>query len=439
MDPATMLQIIGTALSLGDIVVKSIVKLISIKARYQGAPILLSTMIAQLYIVKSALDQLGEFSNSEHSQHPRHQGLFQQVDSSLTSFGCLIFALEERLVQFEITEKTDMRAKERLAFLWSEKNMSEYSMLLDRQVNALTLLLQAMQCLSWPQQFELMRRKENVEILRLAKDCSSSNVTVDDSSVSFVSENTDLISLRFDFDRIILESRIYQQAQRSHLRETIRAGNMLAPVLPVQEQERQKAEDNESALRVDSPQVNTLQLEWNRLLAETEQKYRMQQERLIEEMKISSKDIARSDDILKRLQEENRAEKGEPGAQGVGGAEMTQNKEDLDADLERMHEEKYREHALRKNLKRTSQRKTWLKRVLQVIFQQSTTSLEITNDLTYPSSDQDSVEYTIHHCPISGFFNDFEGNNQNGPHIIDVLLSATLILYDRQGNAEEFS
>lgn len=102
--------------------------------------------------------------------------------------------------------------------------------------------------LSWPQQYELMCREENVEILRLANDCSSSNVTVDDSSVSFVSENTDLISLRFDFDRIILESRIYQQAQRSHLRETIRAGNMLAPVLPLQEQYGQKAEDNESAL-----------------------------------------------------------------------------------------------------------------------------------------------------------------------------------------------
>lgn len=144
MDPATILQIIGTALSLGDVVVKSIVKLISFKARYQGAPILLSTMIAQLYIVKSALDQLGEFSNTEHSQHPRHQHLFQRVGSSLTSFGCLILALEERLTQFEITETTDMRAKERLTFLWSEKNMSEYSMLLDRQVNALTLLLQAM-------------------------------------------------------------------------------------------------------------------------------------------------------------------------------------------------------------------------------------------------------------------------------------------------------
>ncbi|ETS78455.1 hypothetical protein PFICI_10517 [Pestalotiopsis fici W106-1] len=232
MDPATIFQVIGTALSLGDVVVKSIMKLSSIKGRYQGAPMVLSTMIGQLYIVKSALDRLGDFSRPEHSQHPRHQQLSQQVGSALDSFGLLILALEERLSQFEATELTDMRVKDRLALLWNEKDMLDYSMLLDRQVNALTLLLQAMQCPSWPQQYDLMCKEENVEILRLATDCSTSIVGVDNSSVSFVSENTDLISLRFDFDRIILESRIYQQAHRSHLRKSIRFDYTEAPKSP---------------------------------------------------------------------------------------------------------------------------------------------------------------------------------------------------------------
>lgn len=145
MDPATIIQIIGTALSLGEVVVKSITKLSSIKARYQGAPMVLSTMIGQLYIVQSALDQLGVLSRPELSQSPRHHHLAQQVGNSLDCFGALILALGEHLDQFQVSETANMTVKDRIAFLWSEKDMLDYSALLDRQVNALTLLLQAMQ------------------------------------------------------------------------------------------------------------------------------------------------------------------------------------------------------------------------------------------------------------------------------------------------------
>ncbi|KAI4602144.1 hypothetical protein KJ359_009381 [Pestalotiopsis sp. 9143b] len=139
MDPATIIQIIGTALSLGEVVVKSITKLSSIKARYQGAPMVDKTMIGQLYIVQSALDQLGVLSRPELSQN------------------------------------------------------------------------------------------ESVETLRLAKDCSSSIAGIDDSSIGSNSENSDLISVRFDFDKIILQSRIYQEVQRSRLRQSIRPGNVGSP------------------------------------------------------------------------------------------------------------------------------------------------------------------------------------------------------------------
>lgn len=145
MDPATIIQIIGTALSLGEVVVKSITKLSSIKARYQGAPMVLSTMIGQLYIVQSALDQLGALSRPELSRSPRHHHLAQQVGNSLDCFGALILALGEHLDQFQVSEAANMTVKDRIAFLWSEKDMLDYSTLLDRQVNALTLLLQAMQ------------------------------------------------------------------------------------------------------------------------------------------------------------------------------------------------------------------------------------------------------------------------------------------------------
>lgn len=71
-----------------------------------------------------------------------------------------------------------------------------------------------------------MCKDESVETLRLAKDCSSSIAGIDDSSIGSNSENSDLISVRFDFDKIILQSRIYQEVQRSRLRQSIRVSKI---------------------------------------------------------------------------------------------------------------------------------------------------------------------------------------------------------------------
>jgi guanine nucleotide-binding protein G(i) subunit alpha len=64
--------------------------------------------------------------------------------------------------------------------------------------------------------------EESQSVLELAKGCSSSIFGLDDT-ISFISETTANISVVFDFDTLILGSRLYQHAERSHLREAIRA------------------------------------------------------------------------------------------------------------------------------------------------------------------------------------------------------------------------
>lgn len=73
-----------------------------------------------------------------------------------------------------------------------------------------------------------MDREESQSILQLAQDYSSSIIGLDDRS-SFISEDTTGISARFDFDPIILRSKLYQEAERSHLRQAIRAGRSPEP------------------------------------------------------------------------------------------------------------------------------------------------------------------------------------------------------------------
>jgi GTPase SAR1 family protein len=71
-------------------------------------------------------------------------------------------------------------------------------------------------------QNDVICRQESQSILRSARDCSTSLLGLDDSR-SLVSETTAGISAMFDFDAVILNTRIYQAAERSHLRQAIRA------------------------------------------------------------------------------------------------------------------------------------------------------------------------------------------------------------------------
>ncbi|XXH04548.1 hypothetical protein Hte_010965 [Hypoxylon texense] len=237
MDPLTMFQVVGTALSIGDIVVRCIASLSSLKSKYHNAPIIVSAMIGQLYMVQSALDQLSVLKSPESRRIPRYQELASQVHHALDSFGPLMKALEEVLDRLEKAAPLEMGTKSRMVFLWSEKDMNHFSTFLDRQVNALNLLLQAIQCQTLAQQREIMDREESQSILQLAQDYSSSIIGLDDTS-SFISEDTSGISTRFDFDPIILRSRLYQQAERSHLRQAIRAGKYPEPNSVMQAGER---------------------------------------------------------------------------------------------------------------------------------------------------------------------------------------------------------
>ncbi|KAI1862524.1 hypothetical protein JX265_009238 [Neoarthrinium moseri] len=222
MDPVSIFQIVSSAVSLGDVVVKCITRLSSLKSKYHDAPIILSTMIGQLYMVQVAIEQLSEWSKPERSHDPRYQQLAVQVSHSLDSFDLLILALQQLLDYVDSAAPAPMSVKRRIAFLWSEKEMAGYSVLLDRQANALNLLLQAIQCRDWSQQNAVISQEENQEILRLARDCSSSIIGLEDST-SFITENTADISVEFDFDAVILGSKTYRAAERSHLRQAIRA------------------------------------------------------------------------------------------------------------------------------------------------------------------------------------------------------------------------
>lgn len=143
MDPVSIIQIVGVVVSLGDVVVRCIAGLSSLRAKYHDAPIHITTMIGNLFIVQAAMNQLSVFRSPELSRSSRYQELASQMGNALDSFGPLMVKLDRELSRLNRKDSSGRATRSRIAFLWSERAIFSFSEDLDRQVNALNLLLQA--------------------------------------------------------------------------------------------------------------------------------------------------------------------------------------------------------------------------------------------------------------------------------------------------------
>ncbi|KAH7323044.1 hypothetical protein B0I35DRAFT_426992 [Stachybotrys elegans] len=221
MDPVSIVGLVASIFSIGDMVTKSIRKLSDLRSRYRNAPLQLSTLIGQLYIIQAAVEELARWKSDDLSQNPRYHQLALQLDGSLDSFCPLITSLQKYLDDVDITSEIPS-TKGKIAYLWNENDIAIFLDLIDRQINALNLFLQAIRCRNWAEQGTTMKSDNSKAIISLARDCSSSIKGLSDG-FSVVSENTDRISTKFDFDTVVLATRVYQETSRSHLRQAIRA------------------------------------------------------------------------------------------------------------------------------------------------------------------------------------------------------------------------
>jgi hypothetical protein len=150
MEPLSVVGIVGTAFSLAKVVGQAISQLSTLKSRYRNAPLQLSTILGQLYIVRAALEQISSWSSEHLMEDPRYRELAEQIDTSLDCFCPLIITLQQRLDELDFQQDLDMSARSKISFLWNEQDLMGFLQLLDCQVNALNLFLQAIQWYAFP-------------------------------------------------------------------------------------------------------------------------------------------------------------------------------------------------------------------------------------------------------------------------------------------------
>lgn len=139
MDP---LSLVGAIAGIVSVVAKATLSLSGLKSRYKIADIKVSLLIGQLSTLKAALTQV-KYLVENVSLGPQ---LFDDLSTSLSSLWIIISALGNQLDQLQLNPENEFsRWTQKVGFVWDDQTMRDYLSLLDHQVNALQLLLSALQ------------------------------------------------------------------------------------------------------------------------------------------------------------------------------------------------------------------------------------------------------------------------------------------------------
>lgn len=144
MDPISAISFVSAIAGIVDLIAKGVLSLSGLQSRYRIADLKVSLLIGQLSTLKAALTQIG-YLVEDVSQAPRDGQLVDDLSISLSCLETIIGALDNRLCQLTQNAEEGLSNWAKVNFVWDEQTMHDYLSLLGHQVNALGLLLSALQ------------------------------------------------------------------------------------------------------------------------------------------------------------------------------------------------------------------------------------------------------------------------------------------------------
>lgn len=144
MDPVSAVGFVSAIAGIVDLIAKGVLSLSDFQSRYRIADLKVSLLIGQLSTLKAALTQVGHLIE-DVAHVPRDGQLVSDLKISLSSLNTIIGALDNRLSHLQRDYEDGLSNWGKVGFVWDEQTMRDYLSLLDHQVNALGLLLTALQ------------------------------------------------------------------------------------------------------------------------------------------------------------------------------------------------------------------------------------------------------------------------------------------------------
>jgi hypothetical protein len=145
MDPISAFGLAASALNTVDIIARSVNFLLGLQTRYRQADLTLNLLIVQLSTLKAALNQIYDWINTSLIGVPGHEQVVLDLTTSIEGCKVLLSILNDRISSVERVGVDSLGMWGKTQLLWTENESNQYISYLNNQINALNLLLAALQ------------------------------------------------------------------------------------------------------------------------------------------------------------------------------------------------------------------------------------------------------------------------------------------------------
>jgi hypothetical protein len=215
--------VVGSILGIIDVATRCISSLADLRKRFKESNLTIETLSGQLVTVKAALSQINLLIAESLSQDEQHYQLTLDLSAAIGCCNLLLRLLDEQIARLQYSDTDEVTFISKVNLMLESKGTEECLTRLDRQTNALNLLITAFNCRNPRAQQDLLKEKESRRVFDQVKDDSTSLVVLCDSA-SFVTQRTKTttgtsrFSMNFSFDAEILQAKAYKTTLRSLMR-----------------------------------------------------------------------------------------------------------------------------------------------------------------------------------------------------------------------------
>ena len=147
MDPISIVGLLSTAGSIATAITVTIRRLSELRGQLQDADVRIRLLIGELSAVKSALNQINDWTHYLDDNH-RQADVVQGLQISLEGVQLAMDTLAEEvrlLMESSSPDSSQAHMRFRIKYAWNESNLIQHENRLRAQITALNLLLQAVQ------------------------------------------------------------------------------------------------------------------------------------------------------------------------------------------------------------------------------------------------------------------------------------------------------
>ncbi|KAM7183480.1 hypothetical protein V8F33_013561 [Rhypophila sp. PSN 637] len=216
---------------------KAIKSLHDLKSNFSEVGVEITHLLSQVSTIQSSVQLIQQWLNLGPPALQSNAELRNTIEQALDDCIVIISAFEKHVARIRYsTGKVPVKGK--IRHLFDQEELTKNQQAMGYQMQALTLLLQAIQMTSVVEQQQLMAQRETRTVLKWIRDDASSYIDprLEQSSIlqgTIMSNDADPDAV-FDFDDLVLDSQAYKSAFRSFMKKEHASRSTLRDIGPPQ-------------------------------------------------------------------------------------------------------------------------------------------------------------------------------------------------------------